>query len=117
MSQLDELKKRISFDVDKFESKGIYETVLKNLLDDAKYIALGAMYPFLEDFDGIDLPSKLNNWQLRAAVEIYKWQGNSGIKSYSELSLSWTRATDGVLPVAMMNELPPPKAGVPKRRV
>lgn len=115
MSQLDELKKRIAFDVDKFESEEIYETVLNNLLNDAKFIALEAMYPFLESYEGLDLPTKLYNWQLRAAVEIYKWQGNSGIKSYSELSLSWSRANDGVIPVDMMKELPPPKAGVPKR--
>ena len=115
-AQLTKLKGRIPFDSDKYINQDEYENKLTELLEDSKYIALSTLYPFLEDFEGVELPTKYYNWQIRARLELYKWQGNSGIKSYSEAGLSWTKGNDGVLSNDLMNELEPPHAGVPKRR-
>jgi len=115
-AQLTKLKERIPFDSDKFTYEEEYEKKLSELLEDSKNIALSTLYPFLEDFEGVKLPSKYNNWQIRASVEIYKWEGNSGIKSYSESGLSWTKSNDGILSNELMDELEPPTVGVPKRR-
>ena len=115
-AQLSKLKERIPFDEDKFSNKTTYQKILTNLLEDAKYIALSTLYPFLESYEGLMLPSKYFNWQIRAALDIYKWQGNSGIKSYSEANLSWTRASDGDISQSLLDELEPPRVGTPKRK-
>lgn len=89
-TQLDLLKTRIPFDQDIFGTNGDYEQVLKNLLDDSKYIALSIRYPF-DDYSSIDLPKKYNNWQLRCSVELYQGIGKENIKSYAENGIQWTR--------------------------
>lgn len=89
-TQLELLKVRIPFDQDIFGTNGTYEQVLKNLLDDSKYIALSIRYPF-DDYSSIDLPKKYNNWQLRCSVELYQGIGKENIKSYAENGIQWTR--------------------------
>ena len=89
-TQLELLKVRIPFDQDIFKTNGTYEQVLKNLLDDSKYIALSIRYPF-DDYSSIDLPKKYNNWQLRCSVELYQGIGKENIKSYAENGIQWTR--------------------------
>lgn len=89
-TQLELLKVRIPFDQDIFGANGTYEQVLKNLLDDSKYIALSIRYPF-DDYSSIDLPKKYNNWQLRCSVELYQGIGKENIKSYAENGIQWTR--------------------------
>lgn len=89
-TQLELLKKRIPFDKDVFETNEFYVQVLKNLLDDSKYIALSIRYPF-DDYFSIDLPKKYNNWQLRCSVELYQGIGKENIKSYAENGIQWTR--------------------------
>ena len=89
-TQLDLLKTRIPFDQDIFGTNEVYEQVLKNLLDDSKYIALSIRYPF-DDYSSIDLPKKYNNWQLRCSVELYQGIGKENIKSYAENGIQWTR--------------------------
>lgn len=115
-AQLTKLKGKIPFDKDKFISMEEYENVLSNLLEDSENIALSTLYPFLDDFEGIKLPTKYYNWQIRASVELYKWLGNTGVKSYSETGLSWNRDNDGALSNSLLDELEPPHAGIPKRR-
>lgn len=89
-TQIDLLKIRIPFDQDIFGTNEYYEQVLKNLLDDSKYIALSIRYPF-DDYSSIDLPKKYNNWQLRCSVELYQGIGKENIKSYAENGIQWTR--------------------------
>ncbi len=115
-AQLTKLKGKIPFDADKFISKEVYENMLSNLLEDSKNIALSTLYPFLDDFEGIELPKKYDNWLIRASVELNKWQGNTGVKSYSEANLNWSRDNDGPLSNSLMDELEPPSVGIPKRR-
>ena len=89
----------------KFSSEKDYENKLKSLLEDSKNIALSELYPFLDDFEGVELPTRYYNWQLRASEELYTTQGNAGYKQYSENGLSWSRSSDGVLSYALLNEL------------
>lgn len=89
-TQLELLQDRIVYDADIFESQGIYQKVLNNLLEDSKYIALSIRFPF-QDYSNMQLPTKYNNWQLRCCVELYNSIGKENIKSYSENGISWTR--------------------------
>ncbi|MCI8654501.1 MAG: hypothetical protein HFJ48_01295 [Clostridia bacterium] len=113
--QLEKLKRKIPYDNRKFKSYLKYEDKLRELLEDSKSIALSELYPFIDNLEDMELPSKYNNWQIRASVELYKWQGNQGAKSYSELNLSWSRDNDGVLSNTLMNELIP-YVGTPRRK-
>lgn len=115
-NQLEKLKSRIKYDSRKFNSNEDYENKLISLLEDSKNIALSELYPFADDFEKIELPKKYYNWQIRASCEIYKWEENQGIKSYSELGLSWSRINDGCIPQTMLDELIP-RVGVPKKEV
>lgn len=114
-TQLDKLKIRIPYKAKKYASQENYEAILQGYLDDAESIALETLYPFLDDYEDVELPKKYFNWQIRAAVEISKWQGNQGVKSYSETGLSWSKDNDGVLSTALLDELIP-RVGTPKRR-
>lgn len=113
-TQLDKLKVKIPYKEKVFKSEENYRAVLTGLLEDTRNIALNTLYPFIDDFETVELPTKYYNWQIRACVELYKWGSNQGIKSYSENGLSWTKDSDGALSNALLDELVP-KAGVPKR--
>ena len=115
-AQLIKLKGKIPYDEDKFESIEDYENQLSSLLEDSESIALSNLYPFLDDFEGVKLPKKYYNWQIRACLEIAKWADNAGVKSYSELNLNWSRDSDGIISNSLLDELEPPCAGIPKRR-
>jgi hypothetical protein len=111
-TQLEKLKLKILFDEDIFDTEELYEIVLQGLLEDSKNIALANLYPFL-DWSEMELPKKYYNWQIRASVELYKYDQYMGIKSYSENGLSFSRDSDG-LSTALLDELVP-KAGIPQR--
>lgn len=113
-SQLEKLKIKIPYKENIFKTEADYEVLLVNLLDDALNIALATIYPFVDDYTELELPKKYLNWQIRAAVELYKNGENQGIKSYSENGLSWERSNDGALSIALLEELVP-KVGTPKR--
>ena len=115
-AQLTKLKGKIPYDVDKFGTQKEYEAKLSSLLEDSENIALSTLYPFLDDFEGIKLPKKYYNWQIRACLELNNWKNNTGVKSYSEAGLSWSKDNDGPLSTALMDELEPPSVGIPKRR-
>ena len=112
MTQLEKLKLRIPYDEDIFQSNEIYEQVLVDLLEDSKNMCLSILYPF-EDTTDIDLPSRYENWQLRACVELFNLADKQGIINYTENGISWGKKSDG-LSVSLMNELTS-RVGVPKR--
>lgn len=116
--QLKKLETRIPYENEEnlFFSKATYRDYLKSLLEDSKNIALSTLYPFIDDFSDMKLPSKYYNWQLRACEELHKMQGNAGIKAYSENGLSWSRDNDGPLSNTLMSEIEPSYVGIPKRR-
>ena len=113
-TQLDKLKIKIPYDADRFETEELYKAFLESLLEDAKNIALVTLYPFLDNYEGLSLPSKYNNWQIRAAVELYNTEGIGGIKAYAENGLSWSRENDNCISNALLQEIVP-KVGIPKR--
>ena len=113
--QAEKLMVRIPFDNEMFDSRKSYEAYIDALLDDAENIALAEIYPFLADYEGIELPKKYYNWQIRAAYQLHSNDGLEGFKSYSENGLSWTRISDSALSTSLLNELVP-RVGVPKRR-
>ena len=89
------LKLRIVYEKDVFGSEDIYETVISNLLEDSKYIALSIRFPF-QDYYEIELPKKYNNWQLRCAEELYTLIGKLNVKSYAENGISWTKDSGNI---------------------
>ena len=113
-TQADKLKKKIPYDENKWENPVVHKAYLEGLLEDAKNIALAELYPFVEDYEDIQLPPKYKNWQIRACVELHQTGGMAGVKSYSEQGLSWTRVNDGCLSQSLLNELTP-QVGIPKR--
>lgn len=112
MEQLERLKLRIPYDEYKYENEELYEAFLNSLLEDTKDIALNRLYPFLLVFP--ELPKKYHGWQIRACVELNDTYGFRGFKSYKENGLEFTRATDGMLTVSLLEELVP-YAGAPER--
>lgn len=112
-TQLEQLKRRIPFDVDVFGNKTTYEMVLEDLLEDSKNICLSILYPFCDDFAEVELPKRFDNWQLRACVELYNLADKTGIINYTENGISWSKLSDG-LSIHLLNAITP-KVGTPKR--
>lgn len=102
-SQFTLLKKRIPYDEAIHNDRGTYETILKDLLTDSKFICLSLLYPY-EDYSDYELPKRYNNWQLRTCVELYNLADKISVKDYSENGISWSRLKDG-LSQSLVNEL------------
>ena len=106
--QLEKMRLEILGDVaDKSKDK-VFETKL----DDAEIVALNALYPYNDEIQRLPQSKRLENWQVRCAIELYKKMGTTNVQSYSENGLSVTFLT-GLISKELMNELVP-KAGVPK---
>lgn len=110
-SQEDKLKERIPMEITTIENEETYNNMINELLEDSKNIALSNIYPY-EDWSEMELPKKYLNWQIRAAIELYNLGDKTGIKSYSENGLSFSRQTD-MLSAGLMEEITS-KVGVPK---
>lgn len=90
------------------------DSIFKIKLDDAEIVALNTLYPYDYEQKKINKSDRrLANWQTRCAIELYKKIGNTNVQSYSENGLSVTYMT-GLISSSLMNELRPPKAGIPK---
>lgn len=113
-SQVKKLEFKIPYSDEKYSSRNQYDEYLNTLLEEAKDIALHEIYPFLDNYEGIELPSKYLNWQIRAAKQLHSNGELEGFKSYSENGLSYSKDNDSALSTALMNELIP-KASAPKR--
>lgn len=111
--QLEELKVKIPYDEDIFESEENWVVVLTDLLKDSAYILLETLYPF-DDFATYLIPRKYYNWQLRCCVELYNLADKQGVTNYAENTISWTKLSDG-LSNSLMSKVTS-KVGVPRSR-
>lgn len=113
MSQDEQLKK-MRLEILGDTSNITKDDLFKIKLDDAEIVALNTLFPYDYEQKELDRTNKrLMNWQTRCAIELYKKIGTTNVKSYSENGLSVTYMT-GLVSSSLMNELRPPKAGVPK---
>lgn len=88
------------------------DETFKRMLKKAKNRYLNLVYPF--DRTVTELPDdRAQNWQTDCAIELYNLDGDENLSSYSENGLNETYGRAG-LSQDLLNELPPPKAGVPK---
>ena len=88
------------------------DDIFKMKLEDAKYEYLRLVYPYNPEIE--ELPNdRARNWQTKCAIEMYNIAGNENVTSHSENGLSESYEKAG-LSKDLLNELPPPKAGVPK---
>jgi len=88
------------------------DDIFKMKLEDAKYKYLELVYPYNPEIE--ELPNdRAKNWQTKCAIEMYNNMGDEKVISYSENGLSETYDKSGISQ-DLLNELPPPKAGVPK---
>lgn len=113
MSQEEQLKKmrlEILGDI----TNDTQDEVFKLKLDDAEIVALNTLYPYDFEKKQLDIANKrLANWQTRCAIELYGKMGTTNVQSYSENGLSVTYLT-GLISNELLNELKPPKAGIPR---
>lgn len=109
--QLPALKVKIPYDKDIFETNENWELILKEILNDSKYIYMETKYPY-EDFTGYLLPERYYNWQLRCSVELYNLADKTGFSGYTENGLAFSKLSDG-LSHEIMQKITS-KVGVPK---
>lgn len=106
-TQLSEMRLKILGNIEDTSKDEYFKLYLK----DAKYIALGTLYPF--DLNINELPKRIEeNWVVRCAIELYSNLGVEGYKKYAENGLSWEKESEYVSST-LMNELTP-KADVPR---
>lgn len=111
----EKLTHRIKYNKNKHGSLEEYTMIIDDLIDTSKFLTLSKVYPFIDNYDNLEVPSKYDNWQYRCCIELYKL-GCSNIGSftnYSENGLSWSKLSDG-LPNSFMEEIIS-HAGVPKK--
>lgn len=88
------------------------DELFRIMLNKAKHTYLSKVYPFNDNID--TLPNdRAVEWQTKCAIEYYKMAKSKfkNVKSYSENGLSISFGTAG-LSQDLLDELPPPKAGV-----
>lgn len=83
------------------------------MLDNAENIALNTLYPYNLEISSLPSNKRLQLWQVRCAIELYKKIGTTNVQSYSENGLSVTFLS-GLISSDLLNELGPSKAGVIK---
>lgn len=106
--QLKEMRVEILEDINDNSEDEVFKIKLKR----AKFRYLSLVYPF--DKEMTDLPNEsAQEWQTKCAIELYNLKGDENTKSYAENGLSESYARAG-LSQDLLNELPPPKVGVPK---
>lgn len=88
------------------------DNIFKIKLEEAKYEYLSRVYPLNPEIE--ELPNdRARNWQTKCAIEMYNKRGDENVIAYSENGLSESYEKSGISQ-DLLNELPPPKAGVPR---
>lgn len=106
--QLKEMRVEILDNVEDTSKDEVFKIKLKR----AKFRYLRLVYPYRYR-EMTELPDDCaRDWQTKCAIELYKLKGDENTKSYAENGLSETYARAG-LSQDLLNELPPPEAGVP----
>lgn len=106
--QLQRMRRKILKD----SSNSSLDEDFKDCLEDAKFRYLRLVYPYRYR-EMTELPDEsAKNWQTKCAIELYKLDGDENTISYAENGLSETYARAGISQ-DLLNELPPPEAGVP----
>ena len=111
--QLPALKLRIPYDEMYFSSNEEWEQVLTDLLNTSKSILFDKLFPFDDNVEYV-IPTRRYEWQLRCCVELFNLADKSGLTSYAENDISWTKVSDG-LSRHLMNQIMS-NVGVPKRK-
>lgn len=109
--QLPALEDKIPYDEAYFTDNAEYEKVLTDLLETSKSILFDKLFPFDDTVEYL-IPKRRYEWQLRCCVELFNLADKSGLTSYAENDISWTKVSDG-LSRHLMNQLIS-KVGVPK---
>ncbi len=109
----DEQLKEMRIEILEDSSNNSKDEVFKIKLKRAKFRYLRLVYPYRYR-TMTELPDKqAQDWQTKCAIELYNLNGDENLKSYSENGLSESYARAGLSP-DLLNELPPPEAGVPE---
>lgn len=111
--QLPALELRIPYDEAYFEDEDEWEQCLLDLLETSKSILFDKLFPFDDTVEYV-IPARRYEWQLRCCVELYNLADKSGLTSYAENDISWTKVSDG-LSRHLMNQLIS-NIGVPRRK-
>lgn len=107
--QLKEMRIEILEDIEDTSKDEVFKIKLKR----AKFRYLRLVYPYRYR-EMTELPDEsAQNWQTKCAIELYNLAGDENLTSYSENGLSETYARAGISQ-DLLNELPPPEAGVIK---
>lgn len=105
--------KRMRRKILKDGADGSLDEDFKDCLEDAKFCYLRLVYPFRYKAMTELTDDSARNWQTKCAIELYNLDGDENLTSYSENGLSETYARAGISQ-DLLNELPPPEAGVIK---
>ena len=107
--QLKEMRIEILNNVEDTSKDEVFKIKLKR----AKFRYLRLVYPFRYR-TMTELPDdSARDWQTKCAIELYGLNGDENLKSYTENGLKEEYARAG-LSQDLINELPPPEAGVIK---
>ena len=106
-SQIERMRREILGDKNNPE----LDDTFKDRLEDAKLVFLNRVYPF--DKDKNEIPARYTGWQTRCAIELHYLVEDGDFSSYAENGLSWSKDGSG-LSSKLLEELPPPQAGVPR---
>lgn len=111
--QLPALEDKIPYDEAYFTDNAEYEKVLTDLLETSKSILFDKLFPFDDTVEYL-IPKRRYEWQLRCCVELFNLADKSGLTSYAENDISWTKVSDG-LSRHLMNQLIS-NVGVPRKK-
>ena len=109
--QLKEMRIEILKDSSDISKDEVFRIKLKR----AKQRYLRLVYPFNKEMTEL-LDDRAIDWQTKCAIELYNLAGDENLTSYSENGLSESYAKAGISQ-DLLNELPPPQAGVIKWEV
>lgn len=111
MSEIQQLTK-MRLEILGNSSDSTKDEVFLEKLNDAKIVALNALYPYNNEIDILPNNVRLKNWQVRCAIELYNAMERVGVQTYSENGLS-VSFLSSLVSSSLMNEIIP-KAGVPR---
>ncbi len=108
----EEQLKEMRLEIFEDSSNDSKDEVFKLKLKRAKQRYLRLVYPFNREIT--ELPDdRAKDWQTKCAIELYNLAGDENLTSYSENGLTEKYARAGISQ-DLLNELPPPQAGVIK---